>query len=76
MTRAMFVTAIGRLYERSYGSISGNGSISSWATDGAKYCQETKVITGREGGSFIPPGNATRAEVAAVITRFIQTIVK
>ncbi|WP_312650171.1 S-layer homology domain-containing protein [Aminipila sp.] len=53
-----------------------SASISSWATDGAKYCQETKVITGREGSSFIPQGNATRAEVAAVITRFIQTIVK
>ncbi|WP_324823880.1 GLUG motif-containing protein [Sinanaerobacter sp. ZZT-01] len=152
MTRAMFVTAIGRLYERSYGSISENGSvsattsfydvnangyyakyvawgnenglikgvgenlfapnekvtreqmavvmlnfatylkktkvvdssltyadstsISSWAIDGAKYCQETKVITGREGGSFIPQGNATRAEVAAVIERFIKTIVE
>jgi hypothetical protein len=146
MTRAMFVTVIGRLYERSYGSISGTGtftdvdekayyaryvawanekgiikgigenkfapneqvtreqmavimlnfasflkkavsgggsltypdsaSISSWAIDGAKYCQETKVITGREGGSFIPQGNATRAEVAAVIERFVKIIVK
>jgi len=152
MTRAMFVTAIGRLYERSYGSLSENGSvsaissfsdvnadayyakyvawanekglikgvgentfapnakvtreqmavimlnfatllkkadtldgslgytdntsISSWAMDGAKYCQGTKVITGREGGSFMPQGNATRAEVAAVITRFIENIVK
>ncbi|QOX65732.1 hypothetical protein FRZ06_21465 [Anoxybacterium hadale] len=158
MTRAMFVTVIGRLYERSYGSISEDGSglgtdsvvgastfsdvntddyyakyvawandqgiikgmgenrfaprekvtreqmavimlnfadflnkanvsgvslgytdsprISSWATDGAKYCQETKVITGRDGGSFAPQENATRAEVAAVIERFIKTIVK
>jgi hypothetical protein len=146
VTRAMFVTAIGRLYERSYGNVSGTStfsdvdadayyskyvawandkgiikgmgenlfapnekvtreqmavimlnfasflkkvdigdsslgyvdstSISSWAMDGAKYCQETKVITGREGDSFIPQGNATRAEVAAVITRFIETIVQ
>lgn len=146
MTRAMFVTVIGRLYERSYGSGSGAGtftdvdakayyaryvawanekgiikgigknkfapneqvtreqmavimlnftsflkkevhgggsltypdsaSISPWAIDGAKYCQETKVITGREGGGFIPQGNATRAEVAAVIERFIKIIVK
>jgi hypothetical protein len=146
MTRAMFVTVIGRLYERSYNSVSGtstfsdvnanayyakyvawaneNGmikgigenqfapeaevtreqmavimlnfadflnkaditgsslayadsqSISSWAMDGAKYCQETKVITGREGGSFAPQESATRAEVAAVINRFIKTIVE
>lgn len=152
MTRAMFVTAIGRLYERSYGSISGNGSVSgtstfsdvntndyfakyvawanengiikgigenkfvpnekitreqmavimlnfatylkkteatgsslaysdsaslsTWAINGAKYCQETNVITGREGGSFMPKGKATRAEVAAVIERFVKNIVK
>ncbi len=146
MTRAMVVTAIGRLYERSYGNVSGastfsdvdaneyyfkyvawaseNGiikgigenkfapnenvtreemavimlnfatllkkaaaadgaltysdsaSISSWATNGAKYCQATKVITGREGDSFAPQGTATRAEVAVVIDRFVKTIVK
>ncbi len=146
MTRAMFVTVIGRLYERSYNSVSGtstfsdvdanayyakyvawaneNGiikgigenqfapeakvtreqmavimlnfadflnkadvadsslayadgsSISSWAIDGAKYCQETKVITGREGGSFVPQESATRAEVAVVIKRFIKIIVE
>ncbi|MDF3002837.1 MAG: hypothetical protein K0Q48_2956, partial [Bacillota bacterium] len=146
MTRAMFVTVIGRLYERSYGRITGTNTfsdvdenqyyakyvawanengiikgigenkfapsdnvtreqmavimlnfadfldkanvsgvslgytdsprISAWATDGAKYCQETKVITGRDGGSFAPQENATRAEVAAVIERFIKTIVK
>ncbi|QHI71018.1 S-layer homology domain-containing protein [Aminipila terrae] len=146
MTRAMFVTAIGRLYERSYGSIlsksnfsdvnpneyyakyvawaNNNGiikgigenqfaptkkvtreqmavmmfnfakflkkadvtdsslvyadsaSISSWAMDGTKYCQETNVITGREGDRFIPQGNATRAEVAAVIERFVKNIMK
>jgi len=146
MTRAMLVTAIGRLYERSYGSVSGvsnfsdvdtnayyakyvawanekgiikgiggnkfapndkitreqmavimlnfanhlkkadvtdgslvyadSTSISSWAMDGAKYCQETKVITGRDGGNFAPQESATRAEVAAVIERFIKTIVK
>ena len=146
MTRAMFVTAIGRLYERSYGSVSGTSTfsdvnandyyakyvawanekgiikgiggnkfapndkvtreqmavimlnfatylknadaidgslayadstrISSWAIDGAEYCQETKVITGRNGGNFDPQESATRAEVAVVIERFIKTIVK
>ncbi|MFA9424102.1 MAG: leucine-rich repeat protein [Sedimentibacter sp.] len=146
MTRAMFVTAMGRLYERSYGMEAGtsifsdvdadayyakyvawasengivkgigesefapndkvtreqmavimlnsakileNGdfkdssleyvdstSISSWAIDGAKYCQETKLITDREDGKFAPKESVTRAEVAVAIDRFIKTIIK
>ena len=145
MTRGRFVTVIGRLYERSYGSVSGTGvfsdvpqdayyakyvawasengiirgigdnkfapeknvtreqmatimlnfasllkkaevtdgslrypdsaEISAWAVDGAKFCQKTQVIMGRADGSFAPKDNATRAEVAAVIMRFIKTIV-
>ncbi|WP_294853585.1 leucine-rich repeat protein, partial [uncultured Oscillibacter sp.] len=145
MTRGMFVAVIGRLYERSYGSVSGivtfsdvaqdayyakyvawaseNGIIkgvgenkfapgrkitreqmaaillnfavylqtaevgdgalrypdsaelSAWAVDGAKFCQKTQIIMGRADGSFAPKDNATRAEVAAVIMRFIKTIV-
>lgn len=146
MTRAMFVTVIGRLYERSHGIIAGTStfsdvdtnsyyakyvawgnnkgiikgvgenkfapndevtreqmaviimnfatfleemdgldssleytdskSISSWAVEGAKYCQKTKVITGRNSGNFAPQESATRAEVAAVIERFIKKILK
>ncbi|MEA4955692.1 MAG: S-layer homology domain-containing protein [Pseudoflavonifractor sp.] len=147
MTRAMFATVIGRLYERSYGEIEasgthsftdckyddyygkyvdwaaeegiiggyGNGefgpndqisreqmaailyrfadflgalpadtgaalaypdagSISSWAQSAAKYCQQTSIITGRDGGSFVPQGTATRAEVAVILERFIESV--
>jgi|GEM_PF-1312371 len=49
-------------------------SISSWAKSAALYCQTTGIITGRDGGSFVPQGTATRAEVAAIIQRFIKTI--
>ena len=150
MTRAMFATVIGRLYERSYGKISisdarvftdcnyddyygkyvdwaaknsiiqgvGGGlfqpdrqvsrqematmlyrfaefiqltaststdatlnysdasSIASWAEDAALYCQETGIITGRTGGSFAPGETATRAEVTAIIQRFVELAVK
>lgn len=150
MTRAMFATVIGRLYERSYGAlpqkdgnnftdtdndsyyaayidwasenniISGIGGglfkpdreitrqemaailyrfaeflsvlpsglektqlnypdaagISSWATEAAGYCQQTGIITGRLGGNFVPQGTATRAEVAAILQRFIESSVK
>lgn len=150
MTRAMFATVIGRLYERSYGEplpkdnynftdvghdayyeayinwasdnniITGIGDglfkpdreitrqemaailyrfaeflsvlpsglektqlnypdaagISSWATEAAGYCQQTGIITGRLGGNFVPQGTATRAEVAAILQRFIESSVK
>ena len=150
MTRAMFATVIGRLYERSYGEIlqkdgnnftdidndsyyaayidwasenniiSGIGGglfkpdreitrqemaailyrfaeflnvlssdsektqlnypdaegISSWATEAAGYCQQTGIITGRLGGNFVPQGTATRAEVATILQRFIESSVK
>lgn len=146
MTRAMFVTVLGRLYERSYGIVPGtskfsdvdvnayyakyvawanesgvikgignnkfapdenvtreqmavimfnfaklldkadvtenslaytdSASISSWAIDGAIYCQETNIIKGRNSGNFAPQENATRAEVAAVVERLIKTIMK
>ena len=148
MTRAMFATVIGRLYERSYGAIAasrdhaftdcnydayygnyvdwaakegiisgyGNsafgpndqitreqmaailyrfadfvgvlpnntnttlrysdaGSISDWAKNAALYCQRTSIITGRDGGSFVPRGTATRAEVAVILERFIKNVV-
>jgi uncharacterized repeat protein (TIGR02543 family) len=146
MTRAMFVTAIGRLYEHSFGSVSGtstfldvdanayyaryvawanaNGvikgiginkfdpqanvtreqmavimlnlatllkktavsdvsltyadstSISSWAIEGTKYCQETKVIEGGTDGGFAPREDTTRAEASAILQRFIANILK
>jgi hypothetical protein len=151
MTRAMFATVIGRLYERSYGKlamtdigskfsdsdhttyygsyvdwaaenniVTGVGSgkfepdrkitreemavmlyrfaeflkisatasgesqlsypdasaISAWATDAAVYCQQTGIISGRDSGNFVPWGTATRAEVAAILQRFIENTVK
>jgi uncharacterized repeat protein (TIGR02543 family) len=150
MTRAMFATVIGRLYERSYGKITatdtgnkftdadynayyGNyvdwaaknsiiagiggekfepdrmitreemavilyrfaeflntsaieagasqlsypdaSAISSWAADAARYCQQTAIISGRDGGNFVPQGTATRAEVAAILQRFVDNTV-
>jgi len=48
------------------------GSISSWAVDAARYCQSSKIITGRDGGNFAPQGMATRAEVAVILERFIE----
>jgi uncharacterized repeat protein (TIGR02543 family) len=150
MTRAMFATVIGRLYERSYGDLKisdvsaftdcdydewygsyvnwcaengivtgvGGGlfqpdreitraemaaiiyrfakfmgnlatgseetelsypdaaDIASWTTEAALYCQQTGIIQGRDGGNFSPQGTATRAEVAAILQRFIKNTLK
>lgn len=52
-----------------------SGSIASWAKDAAAYCQDTGVITGRTGGIFAPRETATRAEVAAIVRRFVESVV-
>lgn len=49
--------------------------VDSWAQAAALYCQETGIITGRDGGSFAPKETATRAEVAAILERFIELVV-
>lgn len=38
--------------------------------------QTSNIITGRDGGYFIPQGLATRAEAAAMLQRFIENTVK
>ncbi len=50
-------------------------AISAWATDAASYCRQTGIISGRDGGKFVPKGVATRAEVAVILQRFIENIV-
>lgn len=51
-------------------------SISAYAKDAALYCQTTGIITGRNGSAFAPQETATRAEVATIMQRFVESIVK
>lgn len=51
-------------------------SISDYAKTAALYCQATGIIGGREGGVFAPRETATRAEVAAILQRFIEAALK
>ena len=148
MTRAMFAAVIGRMYERSYGTISVAGEtftdvtsgayyskyvrwaekngiilgigenrfapdreinreemaailyrfaeflkvsgessgvklsypdtneIDPWATEAVKYCNENEIVLGRTNGNFAPLDTATRAEVAAILKRFTEVVVK
>ncbi len=50
------------------------GSISDYAKAAAIYCQTARIIEGRDGGVFAPKEAATRAEVAAIIQRFVEAV--
>jgi len=49
-----------------------SADISSWAADAVAWAQSVGIINGKPGNVFDPKGQATRAEVAAVLMRFIE----
>ena len=52
-----------------------NASISSWAKDAVKAMQQAGVLSGKSNNHFDPKGNATRAEAATVLHRFVEVII-
>lgn len=48
-------------------------SVSDWARDAVIWAVEKGIITGKSGGILDPKGQATRAEVAAMLARFCQS---
>lgn len=52
-----------------------NGSIASWAAEAVKAMQMAGVINGKDGNRFDPTGTATRAEVAAVLHRYVELVI-
>ena len=46
--------------------------IAAYAADAAAWAQGKGIVTGKPGGRFDPDGEATRAEVAAILARFIN----
>jgi len=51
-------------------------AIDAWASQAALYAQQSGIISGRQDNAFAPKDTATRAEVAAMLQRFIETVVK
>ncbi|WP_395547454.1 MULTISPECIES: S-layer homology domain-containing protein [unclassified Lacrimispora] len=49
-----------------------NAKISAYAKDAVKQMQMAGVISGKNGNLFDPQGTATRAEVSAVLRRFVE----
>lgn len=52
-----------------------NGSIGSWAKDAVKAMQMAGILNGKDGNRFDPKGTATRAEVAAVLRRYVELVI-
>lgn len=51
-------------------------SVSSWATDAMRWAVSAGLINGRTAATLAPQGNATRAEVASILMRFMQKYTK
>ena len=52
-----------------------NAQISFWAKDAVKAMQQAGVLSGKENNRFDPQGNATRAEAATVLHRFVEIVI-
>lgn len=51
-----------------------NTKISSWAKEAVKAMQQAGVLSGKSNNQFDPTGNATRAEAATVLHRFVEVM--
>lgn len=50
--------------------------VPNWATESMRWAVSQNIISGKTGNLLDPQGNATRAEVAVVIKRFIDKILE
>jgi 2',3'-cyclic-nucleotide 2'-phosphodiesterase (5'-nucleotidase family)/3',5'-cyclic AMP phosphodiesterase CpdA len=51
-------------------------SVSSWGREAMKWAAATGLFKGDQNGNLNPQGSATRAEVAAILERFVTSMVK
>ena len=52
-----------------------DASISDWARDSVYLLKENNIVKGVENNFFLPGQSVTRAEVAALLKRFVETVV-
>ncbi|OON93818.1 MAG: hypothetical protein ATN33_05170 [Epulopiscium sp. Nele67-Bin001] len=55
-------------------SYSDSDQVSAWATPAMQWAVGNNIIGGKDGNILDPSGTATRAEIAAIITRFINNV--
>jgi len=51
-------------------------SVSAWALESMRWANSVGLITGRTDTTLVPKGTATRAEVATILMRFCENILK
>jgi hypothetical protein len=77
ITREQLVTMLWRFAgsPKADGAVSFDDAenISGYAADAVKWAIANGIVNGKPGNLFDPQGSATRAEVAAVLHRFIET---
>lgn len=75
MTRAMFVTVIGRIEGINAGEFSGSNFTDvvegSWYAPYVKWAAQNGIVTGAGSGKFDPDGNVTREQTATIIYRYV-----
>ena len=49
------------------------GAVSAWALEAMEWACGEELITGKNGGRLAPQDTATRAEVATLLMRYLQT---
>ena len=57
-------------------TFSDGGAVSGWAAGPVDYCLRAGLLTGKPGGRIDPKGQATRAEIAVILTRFIEAALR
>ena len=71
---ASYAKAIGFTLPKAHAEVTfaDSASIGTWAKDSVKAMQMAGVLMGKDGNKFDPQGTATRAEVSALLHRFIE----
>jgi hypothetical protein len=58
------------------GEFSDLGKVSSWSKDAMELAVKTGLISGKSGERLDPQGKATRAEIATILQRFVEGVLK
>ena len=80
LTREQLITMLWRyvgspVIEVGLGDYRDGDSVSSWAVKAMAWAVNAGIITGADGGTLAPQGVASRAQVAAILMRFVETTV-
>ena len=81
ITREQFATMLWRYAGTPAGdgtlsSFRDSASVNSYAVDAMRWAVSTGVISGSNTGLLMPQGNATRAQVATMLMRFVEDLAK